>query len=98
MWISTSHGVKGAGSDPRVGVPPSMGAELIELVRRNTGLSYDLSRVAIGVVIGHIQSSLPHTAEVMEQVLLSLVESKKQELSQQHVEFLPCLTAEGSPH
>ncbi|XP_058856118.1 NCK-interacting protein with SH3 domain-like [Acipenser ruthenus] len=73
---SPSHGVKGAGSDPRVGVPPSMGAELIELVRRNTGLSYDLSRVAIGVVIGHIQSSLPHTAEVMEQVLLSLVESK----------------------
>lgn len=59
-----------------MGVPPSMGAELIELVRRNTGLSYDLSRVAIGVVIGHIQSSLPHTAEVMEQVLLSLVESK----------------------
>ncbi|KAK6480855.1 NCK-interacting protein with SH3 domain-like isoform X1 [Huso huso] len=74
---SPSHGVKGAGSDPRVGVPPSMGAELIELVRRNTGLSYDLSRVAIGVVIGHIQSSLPHTAEVMEQVLLSLVESKQ---------------------
>ncbi|XP_041080845.1 NCK-interacting protein with SH3 domain-like isoform X2 [Polyodon spathula] len=74
--LSPSHGVKGAGSDPRVDVPPSMGAELIELVRRNTGLSYDLSRVAIGVVIGHIQSSLPHTAEVMEQVLLSLVESK----------------------
>ncbi|XP_043934460.1 NCK-interacting protein with SH3 domain [Protopterus annectens] len=57
-------------------VPKTIGAELVELVRRNTNLSYELSRVAIGVVIGHIQSTVPSTADIMEQILLSVVESK----------------------
>ncbi|KAJ6668338.1 hypothetical protein lerEdw1_015715 [Lerista edwardsae] len=59
-----------------VSVPKTIGAELIELVRRNTNLSYELSRVAIGVVIGHIESSVPATGSIMEQILISLVESK----------------------
>ncbi|XP_067907420.1 NCK-interacting protein with SH3 domain-like isoform X2 [Heterodontus francisci] len=59
-----------------VSVPKTIGAELIELVRKNTNLSYELSRVAIGVMVGHIQSSIPAVADVMEQILLSLVESK----------------------
>ncbi|XP_042307626.1 NCK-interacting protein with SH3 domain isoform X2 [Sceloporus undulatus] len=59
-----------------VSVPKTIGAELIELVRRNTNLSYDLSRVAIGVVIGHIQTSVPAINSIMEQILISLVESK----------------------
>uniref|UniRef100_A0A8D0L3D9 NCK interacting protein with SH3 domain n=1 Tax=Sphenodon punctatus TaxID=8508 RepID=A0A8D0L3D9_SPHPU len=59
-----------------VSVPKTIGAELIEMVRRNTHLSYELSRVAIGVVIGHIQSSIPATNSIMEQILISLVESK----------------------
>ncbi|XP_062825907.1 NCK-interacting protein with SH3 domain isoform X3 [Anolis carolinensis] len=59
-----------------VSVPKTIGAELIELVRRNTNLSYELSRVAIGVVIGHIQTSVPATTSIMEQILISLVESK----------------------
>ncbi|XP_072328088.1 NCK-interacting protein with SH3 domain isoform X3 [Scyliorhinus torazame] len=57
-------------------VPKTIGAELIELVRKNTNLSYELSRVAIGVMVGHIQSSVPAVVDVMEQILLSLVESK----------------------
>ncbi|KFP67329.1 NCK-interacting protein with SH3 domain, partial [Cariama cristata] len=57
-------------------VPKTIGAELIELVRRNTHLSYELSRVAIGVVIGHIQTSIPVTSSIMEQILISVVESK----------------------
>ncbi|NXF02129.1 SPN90 protein, partial [Smithornis capensis] len=57
-------------------VPKTIGAELIELVRRNTHLSYELSRVAIGIVIGHIQSSVPATSSIMEQILISVVESK----------------------
>ncbi|XP_004368559.1 NCK-interacting protein with SH3 domain [Trichechus manatus latirostris] len=57
-------------------VPRSIGAELMELVRRNTGLSHQLCRVAIGVVVGHIQTSVPASSPVMEQVLLSLVEGK----------------------
>ncbi|CAM4576814.1 unnamed protein product [Lepidochelys olivacea] len=63
-------------SSQAVSVPETIGAELIELVRRNTHLSYELSRVAIGVVIGHIQSSIPATNNVMEQILISLVENK----------------------
>ncbi|XP_027693001.1 NCK-interacting protein with SH3 domain isoform X3 [Vombatus ursinus] len=59
-----------------VSVPSTIGAELMELVRRNTSLSHDLCRVAIGVVVGHIQSSVPAVAGVMEQILISLVESK----------------------
>ncbi|XP_078400002.1 NCK-interacting protein with SH3 domain isoform X2 [Cetorhinus maximus] len=57
-------------------VPKTIGAELIELVRKNTNLSYELSRVAIGVMVGHIQSSVPAVVDIMEQILLSLVESK----------------------
>ncbi|CAH6777675.1 NCK-interacting protein with SH3 domain [Phodopus roborovskii] len=57
-------------------VPRTIGAELMELVRRNTGLSHELCRVAIGVVVGHIQASVPSSSPVMEQVLLSLVEGK----------------------
>ncbi|KAM4893812.1 NCK-interacting protein with SH3 domain isoform 2-T2 [Sylvia borin] len=57
-------------------VPKTIGAELIELVRRNTHLSYELSRVAIGIVIGHIQTSIPTTSSIMEQILISVVESK----------------------
>ncbi|KAM4721358.1 NCK-interacting protein with SH3 domain [Rhinophrynus dorsalis] len=57
-------------------VPKTIGAELIELVRKNTSLSYELSRVAIGVIAGHIQTSVPSTAPVMEQILISLIESK----------------------
>ncbi|KAM7006839.1 NCK-interacting protein with SH3 domain isoform 2-T2 [Tautogolabrus adspersus] len=57
-------------------VPMTIGAELIELVRKNTGLSYELSRVAVGVVVGHLQTALPQASCALEQVLLSLVESK----------------------
>ncbi|KAF7249802.1 NCK-interacting protein with SH3 domain [Varanus komodoensis] len=69
-----------------VSVPKTMGAELIELVRRNTNLSYELSRVAIGVVIGHIQTSVPAINSIMEQILISLVESK--DIMQHFVEGL----------
>lgn len=57
-------------------VAMTTGAELIELVRKNTGLSYELSRVAVGVVIGHLQAALPQASSALEKVLLSLVESK----------------------
>ncbi|CAH2248120.1 NCK-interacting with SH3 domain isoform X1 [Pelobates cultripes] len=71
--------VKSAAQETPAGavtVPKTISAELIELVRKNTNLSYELSRVAIGVVVGHIQSSIPSTASVMEQILISLVENK----------------------
>ncbi|XP_026204103.1 NCK-interacting protein with SH3 domain isoform X2 [Anabas testudineus] len=57
-------------------VPVTIGAELIELVRKNTDLSYELSRVAVGVVVGHLEAALPLISSTLEQVLVSLVESK----------------------
>ncbi|KAK2862106.1 hypothetical protein Q5P01_001639 [Channa striata] len=57
-------------------VPITIGAELIELVRKNTDLSYELSRVAVGVVVGHLQTTLPQASSALEQVLISLVDSK----------------------
>uniref|UniRef100_A0AAR2J6K7 SH3 domain-containing protein n=1 Tax=Pygocentrus nattereri TaxID=42514 RepID=A0AAR2J6K7_PYGNA len=57
-------------------VSMTTGAELIELVRKNTGLSYEMSRIAVGVVVGHLQTTIPNAAAELEQVLLSLVESK----------------------
>lgn len=57
-------------------VSTTIGAELIELVRKNTGLSYELSRVAVGVVVGHLETALPQASSALEQVLISLVESK----------------------
>ncbi|KAG9333615.1 hypothetical protein JZ751_010831 [Albula glossodonta] len=57
-------------------VPLTTGAELIELVRKNTNLSYELSRVAVGVIVGHLQTAVPQAASALEAVLLSLVESK----------------------
>ncbi|XP_031424272.1 NCK-interacting protein with SH3 domain isoform X2 [Clupea harengus] len=60
-------------SDP---VPMTTGVELLELVRKNTGLSYELSRVAVGVVVGHLQTTIPQAAPALEQILLSLFESK----------------------
>ncbi|KAM8915958.1 NCK-interacting protein with SH3 domain isoform 2-T2 [Spinachia spinachia] len=62
-----------AASEP---VPMTIGAELIELVRKNTGLSHELSRVAVAVVVGHLQAALPQASTDLEQVLLSLVKSK----------------------
>ncbi|XP_029948227.1 NCK-interacting protein with SH3 domain [Salarias fasciatus] len=61
---------------PSEAVPMTTGAELIELVRKNTGLSYELSRVAVGVVVGHLQAAVPQASSALEQVLVSLVESK----------------------
>nr|XP_010335378.1 NCK-interacting protein with SH3 domain isoform X2 [Saimiri boliviensis boliviensis] len=63
-------------AEAEAAVPRTIGAELMELVRRNTGLSHELCRVAIGVIVGHIQASVPASSPVMEQVLLSLVEGK----------------------
>uniref|UniRef100_A0A3B4FNI3 NCK interacting protein with SH3 domain n=1 Tax=Pundamilia nyererei TaxID=303518 RepID=A0A3B4FNI3_9CICH len=72
---SVAENPPGSSSTSEV-VPMTIGAELIELVRKNTGLSYELSRVAVGVVVAHLQTTLPQASPALEQVLVSLVESK----------------------
>nr|XP_015203564.1 PREDICTED: NCK-interacting protein with SH3 domain [Lepisosteus oculatus] len=80
---SPAHPAKPSQAGPCGGVagrvPSTIGAELIELVRRNTSLSYELSRVAVGVIVGHLQAAVPQVADTMEQVLLSLVQSKPEQ-------------------
>ncbi|KAI1890332.1 hypothetical protein AGOR_G00152640 [Albula goreensis] len=71
----THHSLSGSPSHS-ASVPLTTGAELIELVRKNTNLSYELSRVAVGVIVGHLQTAVPQAASALEAVLLSLVESK----------------------
>uniref|UniRef100_A0A3P8QQJ7 SH3 domain-containing protein n=1 Tax=Astatotilapia calliptera TaxID=8154 RepID=A0A3P8QQJ7_ASTCA len=68
---SVAENPPGSSSTSEV-VPMTIGAELIELVRKNTGLSYELSRVAVGVVVAHLQTTLPQASPALEQVLVSL--------------------------
>ncbi|XP_056303812.1 NCK-interacting protein with SH3 domain-like [Danio aesculapii] len=63
-------------------LPLTIGAELTELVRRNTGLSCELSRVAVGVVVGRLQGALPGAQVQLEQVLQSLALSTDLPLGQ----------------
>uniref|UniRef100_UPI00358EDB40 NCK-interacting protein with SH3 domain isoform X2 n=1 Tax=Myxine glutinosa TaxID=7769 RepID=UPI00358EDB40 len=53
--------------------PASLCEEMVEIVRNATGLSYELSRVAVAVMAGHLRDSLPSVAPAMEQLLLSLL-------------------------
>uniref|UniRef100_A0A8C4R3J9 NCK interacting protein with SH3 domain n=1 Tax=Eptatretus burgeri TaxID=7764 RepID=A0A8C4R3J9_EPTBU len=53
--------------------PASLCEELVEIVRNATGLSYELSRVAVAVMAGHLRDSLPSVAPAMGQLLLSLL-------------------------
>ena len=49
---------------------------MVELVRQNTGLSYEKSRVAVGTVLGHLQEAVPSVAGVMEEIVRTMLKSK----------------------
>ena len=55
-------------------LPPGLGASLIEEVRRNTGLSYEKSGVAVETVLGHLGLKIPEIATVLDKVCLTLTE------------------------
>ena len=55
-------------------LPPGLGAGLIEEVRRNTGLSYEKSGVAVETVLGHLGLKIPEIATVLDKVCLTLNE------------------------
>lgn len=59
-----------------VEIPDNIGVDLVELVRRNTNLSYDLSRVAVGTVLGTVKEQVPLIAGVMEEIMKNLVQNK----------------------
>ena len=53
---------------------PGLGSELIEEVRRNTGLSYEKSIAAVETVLGHLGFRLPELAPVLDRVCHTLLE------------------------
>ena len=55
-------------------LPPGLGAGLIEEVRRNTGLSYEKSGVAVETVLGHLGLKIPEIAPVLDKVCMTLTE------------------------
>lgn len=56
-------------------LPPGLGSGLIEEVRKNTGLSYEKSGVAVETVLGHLGFKIPEIAPVLDKVCLTLHES-----------------------
>ncbi|KAL9960757.1 hypothetical protein ACROYT_G034256 [Oculina patagonica] len=60
-----------------VQIRPGIAAELLELLRINTGLSYDKSYVAVYTVVSHIQESVPGVSEAMTQIIQDLASQKE---------------------
>lgn len=52
--------------------PDKIGPELIEEVRKNTGLSFDKSKIAVETVMGYIGFKIPTLEGVVDKILASL--------------------------
>ena len=50
----------------------SIAMELVELVRQNTGLSHDKSKVAVGTVVSHLRENVPAFRSNMDVILRGL--------------------------
>ena len=68
-------------------VPEGLALDLVELVRRNTDLSYDKSRIAVGSVLGQLRESVPGVSHIMDDILKNLLQIKVSE----HAHFLDSL-------
>ena len=55
-----------------VEVPDKIGPELLEEVRKNTGLSFEKSRVAVETVLGYVGFKMPLLEGLMDKLLSSL--------------------------
>ncbi|KAJ7376049.1 hypothetical protein OS493_037155 [Desmophyllum pertusum] len=60
-----------------VKIRAGLAAELLELLRINTGLSYDKSYIAVYTVVSHIQESVPVTSDAMTQIIQDLASQKE---------------------
>ncbi|XP_068714578.1 NCK-interacting protein with SH3 domain-like isoform X1 [Montipora foliosa] len=60
-----------------VKVRTGLAVELLELLRINTGLSYDKSCIAVDTLLSHIQDSIPSISDVMAQILKDLAHQKE---------------------
>lgn len=57
-----------------IAVPPNFNSEVVEEVRKHTGLSYDKSCIAVEVVLSHVANTIPQIAGMMDKILVSLHE------------------------
>ena len=57
-----------------VPIPSKLASEIIEEVRKHTGLSYDKSGLAVEVVLGHIATRMPQTAALMDKIMCTVSE------------------------
>ena len=62
--------------DPSADELGKLSADLVEVVRKNTHLSHELSRVAVATVLTQLRDSLPQLEGTMDAILLQLVENK----------------------
>lgn len=60
-----------------VKVRAGVAVELLELLRINTGLSYDKSCIAVDTLLSHLQGSIPSIADVMAQISKDLKHQKE---------------------
>lgn len=57
-------------------------------IRRNTGLSYNKSRIAVGTVLGCLKERIPSVGNVMDDVLKNLLQSQVRKFNVRSCEFL----------
>ncbi|XP_071960516.1 NCK-interacting protein with SH3 domain-like [Antedon mediterranea] len=53
-------------------IASNLGPELVEMVRVNTNLSFNKSKVAVAMVLNHVKDSVPSVAMVMENIIKTL--------------------------
>lgn len=63
---------------PTEKISEDLALELVELVRRNTDLSYDKSRIAVGTVLGQLRESVPGISNIMDEILKNLIQIKRE--------------------
>jgi len=71
-------------------VPSGLGAELVEIVRRSTDLSFEKSQHTVQILLGHIQLKVPCVGDVLETIL--------KDFSQQKASFPSCVLCVCSPN
>ena len=57
-------------------VPQNIAMEMVEQVRRNTQLSYELSHTAVATVLTQLKDNVPGLSGVMENILQTLIQQK----------------------
>ena len=58
-------------------------------MRRNTGLSYDKSQVAVGTVLSHLRENVPGIRNVMDDILKDILKVSAIDMFGVEIYFIP---------